>query len=143
MDDSPQAIAERLTRYVDDLLAAREERNALAVRGRTQMILRALERLRAAHAKSALPHDLVLRIQRDKARAEVDLPGTSADYQNICWDCYAHGKEVIVDKRVDPVCKTCGWVQCSECGACRDPKFGGCPDRVFRGVSTRRTRRCT
>jgi len=38
MDDSPRAIAERLTGYVDELLAARETRNALAVRGRTQLI---------------------------------------------------------------------------------------------------------
>ncbi len=142
MDDSPQAIAERPTGYVDDLLAARNERNALAVRGRTQMILCALERLRAAHAKSALPDDLVSRIQRDKARAEVDLPSTPAAYQNVCWDCYSRGSEVIVDKRVDPVCKTCGWVQCSECGACRDAKFGGWPHRVFIGA-TRRTRRST
>lgn len=143
MDDSPHVIAECLSRYVDDLLSAREERNASAVRGRTQLILRALEKLRAAHAKSPLPGDLISRIQRDKARAEVDLPSTSSEYQNVCWDCYAHGKEVIVDKRVDPVCKTCGWVQCSECGACRDPKFGGCPDRVFKGTSTRPTRHRT
>jgi hypothetical protein len=134
MDDSLQVIAERLTRYVDELLVAREQRNALAIRGRTQMILRALERLHAAHANSALPNDLMLRIQREKARAEVGLPSTSADYQNVCWDCYAHGQEVIVDKRIDPVCKTCGWVQCPECGACRDLKFGGCTNRLFKGA---------
>src|ERR1700733_7203838 len=126
MDDSPQAIAERLTRYVDELLAAREARSALAVRGRTQLILRALEKLRAAHLESALPDELIRSIQREKARAEVDLPSTSANYQNVCWDCHGHGNEVIVDKRVDTVCKTCGWVQCFECGACRDPRFGGC-----------------
>jgi hypothetical protein len=133
MDDSPRAIAERLTKYVDELLVARETRNALAVRGRTQMILRALEKLRGVHLKSALPDDLVSRIQKDKARAQVDLPGTSQDYQNVCWDCHAHGNQMIVDKRIDTVCQTCGWVQCPDCGACRDPKLGGCPDRVFRG----------
>jgi hypothetical protein len=143
MDDSPQALAERLTQYVDDLLTARVKRNALAVRGRTQMILRALESLRAAYTKAGLSDEVVSRIQRDKARAEVDLPSTSSDYQNVCWDCYAQGNEVIVDKRVDPACTTCDWVQCPECGACRDPKFGGCSDRVFRETLTRRARRST
>jgi hypothetical protein len=129
---NPQAIADRLSRYVDDLLAAREMRSAPAIRGRTQLILRALEKLRTVHAKSPLPNDLISRIQCEKARAEVDLPNTSANYQNVCWDCWAHGKEVIVDRRVDAICKTCNWVQCFECGACRDPKSGGCPDRIFK-----------
>lgn len=133
MENSPQAIADRLTLYVNELLDARERGNALAIRGRTQLILHALEKLRACHCESPLPDELVFRIQQDKARAKVDLPGTSEDYQNICWDCYAHGHEVIVDKQVDTVCKTCGWVQCYECGACRDPKFGGCRDRLSRG----------
>lgn len=133
MDDSPAAVARRLTGYVDALLACREERDAAGIRGRTQLVLRALEKLRAAHVKSPLPAELVRQIQRDKERAQLDLPATSAEYQNICWDCFAHGKEVIVDKRVDPVCKTCGWVQCVRCGACRDPKFGECPDRVYKG----------
>lgn len=132
MDDNPQVIAARLTIYVDDLLTARRQCNALAIRGRTQMILRALERLRDAHSKTALSDNLVLQIKRDKERAEVELPDTLANYQNICWDCYARGNEVIIDKRIDSVCKTCGWVQCSECGACRDPKHGGCQDRIYR-----------
>ena len=133
MDDSSPAIVERLTGYVDDLLACREKRDVAAIRGRTQMILRALEKLRVTHATSALPAELVRRIQHDKARAQLDLPATAAEYDNICWDCYAHGERVIVDKRVDPICKTCNWVKCVLCGACRDPKFGGCPDRVYRG----------
>lgn len=73
MDESPQGIVNRLTCYVDELLAARQTRSVLAVRGRTQLILRALEKLHAAHLKSALPDDLVARIKREKARAEQEI----------------------------------------------------------------------
>src|SRR4051812_13997311 len=117
MEDSPQAMAERLTRFVDELLQARKDRHALAIRGRTQMVLRVLQKLRDAHAESPLEPALVSRIKLDKTRAQLVVPTTSEDYQNVCWECSTHGKEVVVDKRVDPVCKSCGWVQCSECGA--------------------------
>jgi hypothetical protein len=131
-DDSPLAIAKRLTKYVNELLAARQRRSADAIRGRTQLILIALEKLRVEYAKSPFDPDLVRQIQRDKERARLELPPTSADYHNYCWDCNAHGKQTLVDQRVDSVCNSCKWVQCPECGACRDPLHGGCPDRVRR-----------
>ncbi len=132
-DSDPGAIARRLSSYVDELLVARRHRNAVAVRGRTQLVLSALDKLRAFQRASPLPADLVERIRAEKERAQLDLPETSEEYENICWDCYAHGSKVFLDKRVDSVCRTCGWVECPECGACRDPKYGGCSDRIFRG----------
>jgi hypothetical protein len=132
MDDEPNAIAARLTNYVDELVDARKRRDQSAIRGRTQLILNALGKLRAAYETAPFQPDLVERIRSDKTRAQLDLPETSEPYDNICWDCYAHGRRVFLDKRVDPVCRTCGWIQCPECGACRDPEFGGYPDRIHR-----------
>lgn len=129
----PAAIAQRLSRYVDELVEARIRGKAVAVRGRTQLVLWALEKLRASHRSSPLPDNLVARIRAEKERAQLDVPETAEGYENICWDCHIHGSKVFVDNRVDPVCKTCGWVQCPECGACRDPQHGGCPDRFFGG----------
>lgn len=127
------AIASRLARYVDELLEARRHRNPVAIRGRTQLVLTMLEKLRAAHRASPLPADLVSRIRAEKERAQLDLREKSQEYENICWECFANGSRVFLDRRVDSVCRACGWVQCPECGACRDPKHGGCSERSFRG----------
>jgi len=133
MRDTPIEMVQRLTEYVNELIDARTMNKERAVKGRTQMILTVLEKLRTAHKRSPLTQDLISRIQKDKQRANLDLPTTSRDYINFCWDCYKKfGKKVIIDKRVDQVCKTCGWVQCPECGACRDPKYGGCEDRIYK-----------
>ena len=132
MGENPLIMAERLTEYVDELLDAKIQTKRGAIKGRTQMILTVLGKLRKAHQVSPLSSDLIQRIQDDKKRAALNLPETSANYQNICWECHKiRGIQVIVDKRVDSVCKACGWVQCPNCGACRDPKYGGCSERVY------------
>jgi len=130
MNDTPKAMAERLTEYVDDLIDARNVKNKRAVRGRKQMILTVLDKLRNAHKSTPLSQELIALIQRDKERAGITLPPTSREYLNICWKCYkTRKKKVIIDKRVDSVCKECGWVMCPECGACADPKYGGCTEQ--------------
>ena len=133
MSDDPLEMVGRLTKYVDELAEARSQNKPGAIKGRTQLILNVLEKLRKAHSTSPLSLGLIDRIQKEKKRAALELPETSGNYQSICWDCYkTRGIKVLLDKRVDSVCRTCGWVQCPECGACRDPKFGGCPDRSFK-----------
>ena len=133
MGDTPTEMAQRLTEYVDELIGARSRNKKGAIKGRTQMILTVLDKLRTAHRDTPLSQELITRIQKDKQRAALNLPSTSSNYLNFCWDCYRRlGIKVTVDKRVDPVCKTCGWVQCPNCGACRDPKYGGCKDRIYK-----------
>jgi len=133
MGDSPAEMAQRLTKYVNELIDARSMNKEGAIKGRTQMILTVLDKLRKAHKVSPLSHDLIARIQGDKERAALNLPLTSSEYLSFCWECYRRrGIKVIVDKRVDSICKACGWVQCPECGACRDPEHGGCEDRVYK-----------
>ena len=122
MNDTPQAMVQRLSEYVNELHESRIAGKQGAIKGRTQMILNVLDKLRNAHGESPLPEEMIARINHEKKRAKLDVPDTSANYQNICWRC-----GVKVDNRVDSVCKTCGWVQCPECGACKDPKHGGCP----------------
>ena len=133
MGDTPEKMVERLSEYVDELAEARSRNKPGAIKGRTQLILNVLEKLKKAHSTSPLSSDLIDRIQKEKKRADLELPETSGKYQSICWDCYKErGIKVDLDKRVDPVCRACGWVQCPECGACRDPKYGGCKNRVFK-----------
>lgn len=132
MSDKAIEIAARLTQYVNDLIEARNMNNELAIRGRTEMISTALSKLRKVHKSGNLSKELIARIQDDKKRAGLTLPDTSSDYLNFCWECYnKRGKHVKVNKRVDSVCRSCGWVQCPVCGACKDPKYGGCKDRVY------------
>jgi len=130
MNDTPAEMAQRLTEYVNDLVDARSMKNKRAVRGRTQMILTVLDKLRNAHKATPLSKELISRIQKDKKRAKISLPPTSSEYLNICWKCYKkRKKKVILDKRVDSVCKECGWVRCPECGACADPKYKSCKEQ--------------
>ena len=124
-------LVQRLTRYVDDLIEAKKNNNKLAIKGRTQMILNVLDKLRDIHKHNPIPTDLINKIIEDKNRAELKLPKTFSNYTNFCWDCLKRGKQVGVDKRVDSVCPSCGWVQCPDCGACRSPRFGGCKKRKF------------
>lgn len=132
MADNPTEIADRLTAYVNELIEAKKENNELTIRGRTQMISTALDKLRNFHKSGMLPRDLIAQIQNDKKRAGVILPEVASDYLNFCWECYnKRGVHVKVKKSVHSVCNSCGWVQCPVCGACRDPKFGGCKDRVY------------
>jgi len=132
MNGDSFVVVDRLTRYVDELLDARRQNNAAAIRGRTQMILMVLHKLQTTHRVSPLPSDLIQKIESNKLRAHIDMPDAPKEYTNTCWDCYAHGEHVTVDKRVDSTCEKCGWVQCPECGACRDPKHGGCIERIYR-----------
>jgi hypothetical protein len=115
MGDSPIEVAERLSGYVSELIDAREKNKEMAIKGRTQMILNALEKLRETHKSSKLSDELIARIQKEKERANLILPDTSAKYISFCWDCYKRlGIKVTVDKRVDSVCSSCGWVQCPD-----------------------------
>jgi hypothetical protein len=107
MKDSPSQMAARLTEYVDELIEARARGNLLAVRGRTQMILTVLGKLRAAQSSRPLSPRLIESIRNDEDRAELELPKTSANYINHCWDCaQRRGITVLVDKRVDTVAQT-------------------------------------
>lgn len=122
-------LAKDLKKYVDELIDAQSRNHERAIKGRTEMIKIVWSKLRKLHEDTSLTEDLISQITEDKKRAGIDLPDSYSEYQSICWYCYAkYKKKVTVDKRVHPVCTTCGWVKCPVCGACRDQKFGGCPD---------------
>ena len=65
MPENPKIMAERLTEYVEELLEAKKMDNKLAIKGRTQMILNLLDKLREAHKSSPLPKSL--NTKREKA----------------------------------------------------------------------------
>ncbi|EDM27431.1 hypothetical protein LNTAR_04946 [Lentisphaera araneosa HTCC2155] len=132
MSEKPTVLIERLSRYVDDLLKAKQVNNRSSMKGRTQMIMTVLDKLREIYKNKPFSKELVAQIQENKKRANLLLPTTSSNYFNNCWDCLIkRGEKVIIDKRVDTVCKSCGWVQCHKCGACKDPKYGRCKNREY------------
>ena len=77
--------------------------------------------------------DLYCRVTGINPEAEwVEAQAAKKDHQSVCWDCWAKGETVVVDRRLHSVCQSCGWIQCPECGACRDPRYGGCSGRIHR-----------
>ncbi len=79
MNDDPMAMADRLTRYVDELIEFRRQKNTLKIAGRVLMINNVLDKLKQAYAVASFPPGIVERIQRDKERA--DLPAPLENYE--------------------------------------------------------------
>ena len=72
MGEDPIKMVESLTEYVDELIVAKKQNKDNKIKGRTQMILIVLDKLREAHKATSLPSALILQIQKEKMRADLD-----------------------------------------------------------------------
>jgi hypothetical protein len=77
--DDPMAMADRLTRYVDELIEFRRQKNTARIEGRVLMINNVLDKLKQAYTVASFPPGIVERIRRDKERA--DLPAHLETYE--------------------------------------------------------------
>ena len=133
-NDDPPALLQRLTAYVGELNLAREELRFVAIRGRVQIILNALEKLRGQYAQFAFDPELIAAIQEQKRLAELEavIPMLHAErlrelgvsnegvrpsshprrHHVQCYACHTG-----LDSAVDLECVRCGWILCN-CGAC-------------------------
>jgi hypothetical protein len=75
MNDDPMAMANRLSDYVDQLLAFRRQGNQSGIEGKLLMIKNVLNKLRQAYAVALFPPGIIERIRDDIKRA--DLPELS------------------------------------------------------------------
>jgi hypothetical protein len=72
MNDDPLAMADRLTRYVDELIEFKRQNNMSKIADRTLMINNVLDKLKQAYIVASFPPGIVESIRRDIERA--DLP---------------------------------------------------------------------
>lgn len=79
MSDDPMAMADRLTRYVHELIEFRRQKNTPKIEGRILMIKNVLNKLKLAYTVASFPPGIVERIRYDKERA--DLPGLLENYE--------------------------------------------------------------
>lgn len=78
MNDDPIVMADRLTRYVDELIEFKRQNNTSKIADRVLMINNVLDKLKQAYTVASFPPGIVERIRRDIERA--DLPPTLEDY---------------------------------------------------------------
>jgi hypothetical protein len=74
MNDDPMAMADRLTRYVDELIEFRRQRNTARIASSVLMINNVLDKLKQAYTVALFPPGIVERIRRDKKRANLLVP---------------------------------------------------------------------
>jgi hypothetical protein len=79
MNDDPMTMADRLTRYVDELIEFSRQKNTPKIAGRVLMINNVLDKLKQAYTVASFPSGIVERIRRDKERA--DLPAPLENYE--------------------------------------------------------------
>lgn len=78
MSDDPVAMADRLSRYVDELIEFRRQKNTPKIEGRLLMINNVLDKLKQAYIVASFPPGIIERIRHDKERA--DLPTSIKKY---------------------------------------------------------------
>ena len=79
MNDDPMEMADRLMRYVDDLIRFRREKDTRRISGRILMIQNVLEKLRLSYEVALFPPGIIERIRREMERA--DLPASFEKYE--------------------------------------------------------------
>ena len=79
MNDDPMAMADRLTKYVDELIELRRQKNAPKIEVKILMINNVLDKLKKAYTVASFPDGIVERIRHDKERA--DLPPPANEYE--------------------------------------------------------------
>ena len=59
MNDDPMAMADRLTKYVDELIELRRQKNAPKIEVKILMINNVLDKLKKAYTVASLPDGIV------------------------------------------------------------------------------------